>query len=152
MKTTMRDKVCQLIGKYQYLEDYYKEKSAIYTGFIIRPAEPVQADMCGQFLADLNKLLEEDEVKGRLVEQDALNAADVMHPAEEPEAKEPPARCYMPLEEVLEQPQLRTQMLEDARRDAQNFRQKYNTLEAITPIITGIDAVFGEDDAPCAPQ
>lgn len=22
MKTTMRDKVCQLIGKYQYLEDY----------------------------------------------------------------------------------------------------------------------------------
>lgn len=118
MKTTMRDKICQLIGKYQYLEDYYKTKSAIYTGFIIRPAEPVQADMCGQFLADLNKLLEEDEVNGRLVEQ----------------------------------PQLRTQMLEDARRDAQNFRQKYNTLEAIAPIITGIDAVFGEEDNPCAPQ
>lgn len=91
-------------------------------------------------------------VNVRLVEQDALNAADAMHPAEEPAAKEPPARCYMPLEEVLEQPQLRTQMLEDARRDAQNFRQKYNTLEAIAPIITGIDAVFGEDDAPCAPQ
>ena len=64
MKFTMRDKVCQLIGKYQYLEDYYKAKAAIYTGFIIRPAEPVQADMCGQFLADLNKLLEEDEVNG----------------------------------------------------------------------------------------
>lgn len=61
MKTTMRDKVCQLIGKYQYLEDYYKTKAAIYTSFIIRPAEPAQADMCGQFLADLNKLLEEDE-------------------------------------------------------------------------------------------
>lgn len=60
MKTTMRDKVCQLIGKYQYLEDYYK-KAAIYPSFIIRPAEPAQADMCGQFLADLNKLLEEDE-------------------------------------------------------------------------------------------
>lgn len=135
MKFTMRDKVCQLIGKYQYLEDYYKSKAAIYTGFIIRPAEPVQADMCGQFLADLNKLLEEDEVNGRLVEQVALNAADVMHP-----------------EEVLEQPKLRTQMLEDARRDAQNFRQKYNTLEAIAPIITGIDAVFGEEDAPCVPQ
>lgn len=61
MKTTMRDKVCQLIGKYQYLEDYYKTKAAIYTSFIIRHAEPAQADMCGQFLADLNKLLEEDE-------------------------------------------------------------------------------------------
>lgn len=60
MKTTMRDKVCQLIGKYQYLEDYYK-KAAIYSSFIIRPAEPAQADMCGQFLADLNKLLEDDE-------------------------------------------------------------------------------------------
>ena len=60
MKTTMRDKVCQLIGKYQYLEDYYK-KAAIYPSFIIRPAELAQADMCGQFLADLNKLLEEDE-------------------------------------------------------------------------------------------
>lgn len=72
MKTTMRDKVCQLIGKYQYLEDYYKTKAALKAdidmyksvcgnGFIIRPAEPAQADMCGQFLADLNKLLEEDE-------------------------------------------------------------------------------------------
>lgn len=61
MKTTMRDKVCQLIGKYQYLEDYYKTKAAIYTSFIIRPAELAQADMCGQFLANLNKLLEEDE-------------------------------------------------------------------------------------------
>lgn len=80
-------------------------------------------------------------VNVRLVEQDALSAADAMHLA----AKEPPARCYMPLEEVLEQPQLRTQMLEDARRDAQTFRHKYNTLEAIAPIITGIDAVFGEE-------
>ena len=68
MKFTMRDKVCQLIGKYQYLEDYYKTKAAINAqksfldgGFIIRLAEPAQADMCGQFLADLNKLLEEDE-------------------------------------------------------------------------------------------
>lgn len=68
MKTTMRDKVCQLIGKYQYLEDYYKTKAAIGTqkdlcggNFIIRRAEPAQADMCSQFLADLNKLLEEDE-------------------------------------------------------------------------------------------
>nr|DAH35990.1 MAG TPA: hypothetical protein [Caudoviricetes sp.] len=70
MKTTMRDKVCQLIGKYQYLEDYYKTKASISTqkdlcggGFIIRRAEPAQADMCGQFLTDLNKLLEEDDKK-----------------------------------------------------------------------------------------
>ena len=68
MKTTMRDKVCQLIGKYQYLEDYYKMKASIVIqkdlcggGFIIRRAEPAQVDMCGQFLTDLNKLLEEDE-------------------------------------------------------------------------------------------
>ena len=73
MKTTMRDKVCQLIGKYQYLEDYYKTKAALKAdidmckslcgrSFIIRPAEPAQADMCSQFLADLKSLLEEDEV------------------------------------------------------------------------------------------
>ena len=72
MKTTMRDKVCQLIGKYQYLEDFYKTRAALKAdidmyksvcgnSLIIRPAEPAQADMCGQFLADLNKLLEEDE-------------------------------------------------------------------------------------------
>lgn len=72
MKTTMRDKVCQLIGKYQYLEDFYKTKAAMKAdidmdkslcgrSFIIRPAEPAQADMCGQFLADLKNLLEEDE-------------------------------------------------------------------------------------------
>ena len=68
MKTTMRDKVCQLIGKYQYLEDYYKTKAAIHAqkrlcddGFIIRLAEPAQADMCGQFLSDLKQLREEDE-------------------------------------------------------------------------------------------
>lgn len=73
MKETMRDKVCQLIGKYQYLEDFYKTKAALKAdidmyksvcgnSFIIRPAEPAQADMCSMFLADLNKLLEEDEV------------------------------------------------------------------------------------------
>lgn len=75
MKTTMRDKVCQLIGKYQYLEEYYKTKAVLKAdidmykrvcgnSFIIRPAEPAQVDMCSKFLADLNKLLEEDEVNG----------------------------------------------------------------------------------------
>lgn len=81
-------------------------------------------------------------VNVRLVEQEALNAADAMHPAEEPTAKEPPARCYMPLEEVLEQPQLRTQMLEDARRDAQNYKQKYSTLASLASIMQAIDQTF----------
>nr|DAS10042.1 MAG TPA: hypothetical protein [Caudoviricetes sp.] len=81
-------------------------------------------------------------VNVRLVEQEALNAADAMHPAEELTAKEPPARCYMPLEEVLEQPQLRTQMLEDARRDAQNYKQKYSTLASLASIMQAIDQTF----------
>lgn len=68
MKTTMRDKVCQLIGKYQYLEEYFHNKAFLKAsicsgpvGFYSKLAESAQADMCGQFLADLNKLLEEDE-------------------------------------------------------------------------------------------
>lgn len=79
MKKTMRDKVCQLIGKYQYLEDYYKTKAALKAdidtykslcgrSFIIRPAEPAQADMCSQFLADLKNLLEEDEADATQVD------------------------------------------------------------------------------------
>lgn len=79
MKTTMRDKVCQLIGKYQYLEDFYKTKAALKAdidmqnglcgrSFIIQPEELAQADMCGQFLADLNKLLEEDEAPAAQVD------------------------------------------------------------------------------------
>ena len=68
MKTTMRDKVCQLIGKYQYLEEYFLDKAFLKASigggpvsFYSKLAESAQADMCGQFLADLNKLLEEDE-------------------------------------------------------------------------------------------
>lgn len=120
MKYTMRDKVCQLIGKYESKEDFHRKKVA--KEFISRTttcfgkagaSEDAVIAMCYiDFLADLKWLLDEG----------------------------------------LEQPQLRTQMLEDARRDAQTFRQKYNTLEAIAPIITSIDAVFGEEDAPCATQ
>lgn len=29
MKLTMRDKVCQLIGKYQYLEKYFLDKALL---------------------------------------------------------------------------------------------------------------------------
>lgn len=68
MKTTMRDKVCQLIGKYQSLEEYFLDKALLKAsmcsgpvGFYSMSAESAQVDMCGQFLVDLNKLLEEDE-------------------------------------------------------------------------------------------
>lgn len=75
MKTTMRDKVCQLIGKYQYLEEYFLNKASLKAsmgggpaGFYSKLAESAQADMCGQFLADLNKLLEEDEAAAAQVD------------------------------------------------------------------------------------
>lgn len=68
MKTTMRDKVCQLIGKYQFFEAYFHNKAfwkssigSVPAVFYNKQAESAQEDMCGQFLADLNKLLEEDE-------------------------------------------------------------------------------------------
>lgn len=65
MKTTMRDKVCQLIGKYQFLEEDFRSKSFFKSGVVCSPyvqaEEAVKAKMCGQFLADLKNLLEEDE-------------------------------------------------------------------------------------------
>lgn len=65
MKTTMRDKVCQLIGKYQFLEEDFRSKSFFKSGPFCgpygQPEEAIKAKMCGQFLADLKKLLEEDE-------------------------------------------------------------------------------------------
>lgn len=69
MKTTMRDKVCQLIGKYQFLEEDFLDKAFLKASnggwpcqaFYSKLAESAQADMCGRFLADLKKLLEEDE-------------------------------------------------------------------------------------------
>lgn len=71
MKTTMRDKVCQLIGKYQSFEEYFHNKAFLKASigrapdsFYGKLVESAQADMCGKFLADLNKLLEEDEVNG----------------------------------------------------------------------------------------
>lgn len=91
MKTTMRDKVCQLIGKYQGLEEYFYKKALLKSliggpaGFYSKPVESEQADMCGQFLADLNKLLEEDEAPadprktapaGKLCADSAAQAAE----------------------------------------------------------------------------
>lgn len=71
MKTTMRDKVFQLIGKYQSLKEYFYNKAfleasigsglADFYSFYSKSVGSAQADMCGQFLTDLNNLLEEDE-------------------------------------------------------------------------------------------
>lgn len=68
MKATMRDKICQLIGKYQFFEEYFHNKALLKASIGRDPVsfygnleESAKADMCGQFLADLNKLLEEDE-------------------------------------------------------------------------------------------
>jgi len=65
MKTTMRDKVCQLIGKYQFLEEDFRSKSFFRSGPFCgpygQPEEAIKAKMCSQFLADLKKLLEDDE-------------------------------------------------------------------------------------------
>lgn len=65
MKTTMRDKICQLIGKYQFLEEDFRSKSFFKSGPFCgpygQPEESIKAKMCSQFLADLKNLLEEDE-------------------------------------------------------------------------------------------
>lgn len=53
-----------------------------------------------------------------------------------------PVRSYMPMKEVLEHPDLYSQMMEDAFRDAQSFKQKYNTLERLKPVMDAMDKVF----------
>ncbi len=53
-----------------------------------------------------------------------------------------PVRSYMPLQEVLEQPNLHSQMMADAFRDAQSFKQKYNTLERLKPVMDAMDKAF----------
>lgn len=55
-------------------------------------------------------------------------------------------RCYMPLEEVLQSPSLCSQMMADARRDAQTYKQKYSTLESLADIMQAIQRTFGEDE------
>lgn len=59
MKFTMRDKICKLIGKYQFLEEDFCSKS--FCSPYGQSEEAIEAKMCGQFLADLKKLLEDDE-------------------------------------------------------------------------------------------
>lgn len=55
---------------------------------------------------------------------------------------EPPIRSYMPMKEVLEHPDLHSQMMADAFRDAQSFKQKYNTLERLKPVMDAMDKAF----------
>lgn len=70
MKITMRDKVCQLIGKYQQQEAFYREKVAsefIDTMFGARNVKhgasenAVKVFCYGDFLIDLMQLLKEDD-------------------------------------------------------------------------------------------
>lgn len=72
MKFTMRDKVCQLIGKYQQQEKFYREKVAsefIDTMFGARNVKrgasenAVKASCYGDFLIDLMQLLKDDDTK-----------------------------------------------------------------------------------------
>ena len=53
----------------------------------------------------------------------------------------------MPLEEVLQKPDLCNQMMADARRDAQTYKQKYSTLASLASIMQAIDQTFEEDTA-----
>ena len=55
---------------------------------------------------------------------------------------EPPVRSYMPMKEVLEHPDLHSQMMADAFRDAQSFKQKYNTLERLKPVMDAMNKAF----------
>lgn len=55
-------------------------------------------------------------------------------------------RCYMPLEEVLQQPDLCDQMMADARRDAQTYKQKYSTLASLANIMQAIDQTFAGEE------
>lgn len=68
MEFTMRDKVCQLIGKYEEKEQYFLT-SAFAAGFAAvigmersksATDAKMKADMCGLFLDDLKNLLDED--------------------------------------------------------------------------------------------
>lgn len=66
MKTTMRDKVCQLIGKYQFLEEDFLDKAFLkasmgggLAGFYSKLANLLA--VCAAVSGRPEKLLEEDE-------------------------------------------------------------------------------------------
>ena len=88
-------------------------------------------------------------VNVKVVSSLPLKAADCIREVdEEPEQtteEENEGRCYMPLEEVLQKPDLCNQMMADARRDAQTYKQKYSTLSSLASIMQAIDQTFEED-------
>lgn len=90
-------------------------------------------------------------VNVKVVSSLPLKAADcILEVDEEPEQtteEENEGRCYMPLEEVLQKSDLRDQMMADARRDAQTYKQKYSTLASLASIMQAIDQTFEEDTA-----
>lgn len=88
-------------------------------------------------------------VNVQIVEQKPLKFEDVARKPEKTERSEQPGRCYMPLEEVLQKPDLYRQMMADARRDAQTYRQKYSTLEELAPIMDAIKSTFTEEAEEC---
>ena len=89
-------------------------------------------------------------VNVKVVSSPPLKAADCIREEDE-ELEQPTAeeenegRCYMPLEEVLEKPDLCNQMMADARRDAQTYKQKYSTLASLANIMQATDQTFEED-------
>lgn len=86
-------------------------------------------------------------VNVRVIEQKPLKFEDVVRkPKPEAEADDAQAqegvRCYMPMQEVLQNPALYDQMMADARRDAQTYLQKYSTLKELAPIMEAIKTTF----------
>ena len=59
MKEAMRDKVCQLIGRYQAEEAFHREKAGPIHSSNWPGTDAVKAACCRDFLKDLEKLLEE---------------------------------------------------------------------------------------------
>lgn len=57
---------------------------------------------------------------------------------------ESPRGHYVSFEVAQAVPNYREQLLANARRDAETFRQKYNMLTEMMPIISAIDAIAGE--------
>ena len=84
-----------------------------------------------------------------MVSSPPLKAADCIREEDEEleqtTEEENEGRCYMPLDEVLEKPDLCNQMMADARRDAQTYKQKYSTLASLASIMQAIDQTFEED-------
>lgn len=85
----------------------------------------------------------------RVTTRPLLKMDDVLETSEPDEPEEQSERCYMPLEEVLQQPDLCGQMMADARRDAQTYKQKYSTLASLAPIMQAIDETFEGEVKEC---